>query len=114
MKTMNRSGLSESEGEVKDYKAIGAKMLADIADSDVIEAAPPALRLLNAALDDMTADLLEHCLDGDQPPRLTVFDVMELRAAIFEINDFAGLLAAEKNSLTALAGVWTGAANTKN
>lgn len=114
MKTMNRSELSGSDDLSRDYKAIGAKMLADLAESDVIESAPPALQLLNRTLDDMTADLLENCLDGTQPERLTVFDVMELRQAIFSVNDFAGLLAAEKNSLTALVGALTGAASSKN
>lgn len=81
--------------------------------SDLVQLAPPALQLLNRALDEMTADLIEECMQGAQPERLTAGDVMELRTAIFQVNNFAGLLDAEKNSLTALVRDFTGAANTK-
>lgn len=84
-----------------------------VAKSDLVEVGPAALSLLNRALDDMTCDLLEDCIEGQQPERLGADDALELRDAVFEVNDFGGLLGKEKNSLTALVtGAMGAAANT--
>lgn len=92
---------SESPEDPEDPKA-GGEILSSLANSDLAEHAPAAIQILNAALDDMTCDLFESCIEDEQPPRLAAADAMLLRDAIFAVNDFAGLLAAEKNSFAAL------------
>lgn len=102
--TMKGSGRSESDAKVEDL----------LAQSDLVELAPPALALLNRTLDDMTADLMEHCIEGPMPERLEAEDVIELRNKIFRVNDFRGLLESEKNSLSALMSDFLGAVNLAN
>lgn len=88
-----------------------AKVLDLLKDGELVKLVPPALSILNRALDNVTVDLIKHCIDGPQPERLYATDVGVLRDAIFRVNDFRELLESEKNSGTALVNQFVGAAS---
>jgi len=87
---------------VLEKKASLEGMLKALSESRISEAIPGALAIVNEALDDMTEDLIMHCVDGEGNEEMPVEDVFVLRQAIFAVNDFEAYLMMEKNSIADL------------
>ena len=69
---------------------------------------PKLIAELSQALDSLTLDLISGCVTDSQSREWSAVDVLALREAALEVNDFEALLRAEKNFIGEVVGTVAG------